>query len=1426
MIKLYRFHYLLFCCLCAAFSSTAVGQGVCSSSAAASVYKQDFGTSSKSNSKTTVPAGFTTNYSYINGTLDDGEYVVTPQVSNISSNSTLSDWGLGGDHTTGDVNGNMYIVNAGKPSSGPVDLFFSKQVDNLCPGSVFSFSAWLANMNTIQTKSSICVSNYTYAKVTFNIKNTSGTILATYTTDTLPLTKYRSTGSLNWNQYAFQFTLPAGTTSLVLEMRDALGGQASYCGNDFAVDDIEFTACTPSTVVSLSTASAICSGTATTFNSTLTNNPFVTPYYQWQKSTDGGTTWSNTGSASSTASDFPISSASTSDNGMYRVVVGPDASSVSSASSSCVSFSNSVTLTVNPTPTATISNNSPVCSSSTLTLTSTPSGGTSPYTYTWSGPNSFAATTQNASITNVTMAASGTYTYTITDSKGCSQTITANVTVNQTPVVNPITSSSGADGGCTGTSFTLSNTTTGGTWASSNTAVATVSSGGLVTMTGGGTALISYTVVNAGCSTSVTKSVSGTSVKLKQDVIECNNGVTHFSATDANYAVTYSTAGTGTAYSWVVTGGPFTYQGSSSASSQYPDFNLQSGYSYQVIANYTTNGITCSDTQMVYKNVLAADTISNSHDTTVCYNTSPVSLSGRASPVTNSFTWSTSGSGTFSSPNTLSTTYTLSAADKAAGSIKIYLTGTSSLQATGNCNGNVGKDSMILRIYPNNTGTNSTKSICSNQLVNYTPTSTIAGSSFSWSSALASGSITGNSPTGSGNITDSLINNSNSAAGSVLYTITPFAFTPESRTCPGTPFTLTVTVNPTPSVAISNNTPAVCTGSAINLQLSSSQTGVLYTWASSVVSGTATGNSSNATPTASNTITDVLTNTFNANTTVRYRVSVASSNGCSRTDSTDITIYSLATAANAGPDQLLCSGTNTVMAANVAGSGTGAWTAVAGNPSAVNFGTPSSPFSTVTGLQAGTYSLVWSITNGSCPVSRDTVQLINYAPTVGGTITGSTTVCASSNSGTLSLTGYTGNILRWEASTDGGTTWPTSISNTTNTYTYSNLAVTTSFRAVVQNGSCSIVYASPATITVTATTGAGILASDLTVCATSNSGTISITGYTGNILNWQFSTDAGGSWTNLAYTGNSYTFSNITATTMARVVIQSGNCAAVNSNAVTLTVNPATVPGTISANATVCAAANSGSLTLTGNTGTVSQWESSVDGGTTWSVIANTTSTQSYSNLTTTTYYRALVKSGSCNAQYTNTVIITVLQAVTPANAGPDQTLCAVTSATLAGNTPASGSGTWTFVSGPTTPVFTNANNPTTTVSAMTTGTYILRWTIANGSCATSSDDVQVVISPQTVTGTLAAPLTVCATANSGTLSLSGYTGSVSKWQTSIDNGNTWTDVVNTTNTISFSNLSVTTAYRAMVASGVCPAQGSNTVIVTVLQPVTPANAG
>lgn len=83
----------------------------------------------------------------------------------------------------------------------------------------------------------------------------------------------------------------------------------------------------------------------------------------------------------------------------------------------CNGGGSSLSVTVNPLPsTPTASNNGPIIEGNTLNLMASAIAGVS---YNWTGPNGFASTNQNPSISNATSAVSGVYLVTVTDSNGC-----------------------------------------------------------------------------------------------------------------------------------------------------------------------------------------------------------------------------------------------------------------------------------------------------------------------------------------------------------------------------------------------------------------------------------------------------------------------------------------------------------------------------------------------------------------------------------------------------------------------------------------------------------------------------------------------------------------------------------------------------------------------------------------------------------------------------------------------------------------------------------------------------------------------------------------------------------------------------------------------------------------------------------------------
>lgn len=466
-----------------------------------------------------------------------------------------------------------------------------------------------------------------------------------------------------------------------------------------------------------------------------------------------------------------------------------------------------------------------------------------------------------------------------------------------------------------------------------------------------------------------------------------------------------------------------------------------------------------------------------------------------------------------------------------------------------------------------------------------------------------------------------------------------------------------------------------------------------------------------------------------------------------------------------------------------------------------------------------------SVTNGTCPSAISSSATITVNPiTAGGSVAGTTTVCAGSNSGSLTLGGNTGNIIRWQSSDDGGASW-SNITNTTALYNFTNLAQTMNYRAVVQSGNCLIENSASATITVTPPSDGGSISSAATVCSETNNGTLVLSGYTGSVQRWEKSSDGGTTWDPIVNTSDNYSYSNLSTTTIYRAVVKSGGCASVNSAGVQITVSAPSVGGTVSGIDTVCNGSNSGTLTLAGYTGSVVRWQSSDDGGLSWSNITNTTgsSTCNYANITATTDYRAVVQNGTCQAINSPAATIVVLPVSDGGSLAPaSYSACSgINSGTIllsgySGNivrweSSLDGGITWSQI----------ANTSSTQIFNNLLATTLYRAIVQQGQCAAASSTASTIsVSPATGGGSVAGSDTVCTGTNTGVLTLSGNTGSVQNWEYSKNGGVTWSNISNTTSSQTFTNLTATTLYRVVIQSGSCAAANSSAGTITV-SPIT-----
>lgn len=209
------------------------------------------------------------------------------------------------------------------------------------------------------------------------------------------------------------------------------------------------------------------------------------------------------------------------------------------------------------------------------------------------------------------------------------------------------------------------------------------------------------------------------------------------------------------------------------------------------------------------------------------------------------------------------------------------------------------------------------------------------------------------------------------------------------------------------------------------------------------------------------------------------------------------------------------------------------------------------------------------------------------------------------------------------------------------------------------------------------------------------------------------------------------------------------------------------------------------------------------------------------------TYLITPYSANNCPGSATS-LTITVQPKPEQANAGLDEEICNTNTHPLKANTPSFGTGKWTLVSGQSGISFTDASNPGTTVSGLQANQhYTFRWTISPTSgCPPSTDEVTIKLNPVSVGGSIAGTATVCAESNGGTLQLTGQTGKIMRWESSIDGGNTWQATANTTAAFTYANLEQTTQFRTVVQSGNCNTAFSSVSTITVNPLPLQANAG
>jgi len=946
------------------------------------------------------------------------------------------------------------------------------------------------------------------------------------------------------------------------------------------------------------------------------------------------------------------------------------------------------TVTFNVLPSPTISGTLSACVGATSQLTGS---GTAATTNPWSSASTAVATVSSTGL--VTAVASGNSTITYTNSSGCQATAT--FTVNALPVI------SGTLSACVGVTSALNATGTPATtnpWISSNVSVATITSAGLVTAISSGNSTITFTT-NNGCTSTATFTVNPTPAVT-------NSIVTTTACGTATASLTPTSSVAGTTFNWTTTSSGGTLTGfSASGTGTINETISNSGTTSGTVTYIITpvaNG--CSGTPVNYSVVInPGPTVTNVITTTTGCGTATASLVPTSNVAGATFAWTSTSSGGTLSGNTASGT----------GSINEVITNTGNTSGTvvysivpsaNNCSGAAVTYSVVINPLPQVTNSITNTTGCQTALASLSPTSNVAGATFSWTATNTSGTITGFA-NGTGTINQTLTNTGTST-GVVVYAITA-----SSAGCSGTSVNYSVTIYKNPTISISGNA-SYCSGGNSILTASGAST---YSWTPSANLSSSTGNSVTASPTI----------------TTIYTINGTDNNNCVGSNTFTLTVNANPTAINFSVTPSACNSPTGSVTIN---STTGGSPAYQYNFNNTGFNSTTS----YTGLAAGSYSLIVKDQN-NCTFST----FANIVTATGPSAVATTLVKDSCgrNTGTITINTVTGGTPGYQFSVDNSAISSTSI--------YSNLTAGPHSIVVTDNAGCT--YATSVTIqSLVGPSGFTTLVTNET-CTNSN-GVITVNNVNGGTSAYTYSSNGSAFGTNASFT-------NLQAGTYTIIVKDANTCTFTNQVVVTNSPAPTAVASTIQNS--VCNQSN-GSITLGTVTGGTSPYTFNINNGafSTTNVFSNlaantyTIVVKDANNCTFTS--QVVVANTNLTVQLTNSITTTTGCETAIASLNPTANQPNATFAWTASNTGGTITGFTASGTGNINEVLTNNSN--------SQGTVVYVITPSASGCTGTPSNYSVVVNPKpTVTNNITTT-TACGTANAQLNPTSSVAGTSFSW--------------------------------------------------------------
>ncbi|WP_157986756.1 hypothetical protein, partial [Chitinophaga alhagiae] len=630
------------------------------------------------------------------------------------------------------------------------------------------------------------------------------------------------------------------------------------------------------------------------------------------------------------------------------------------------------------------------------------------------------------------------------------------------------------------------------------------------------------------------------------------------------------------------------------------------------------------------------------------------------------------------------------------------------------------------------------------------------------------------------------------------------------------PFTVIIE-EPSSAPTIAVPSVNICVGNSATLTVTGTLgTGAEWVWYTGSCNGTEVdrGASISVTPTV----------------TTTYYVKAVSSGPCGNTVCATVTVnvYEDPSTADAGADQEHCDDDQFSLAAANPTVGTGLWSGTL--PAGASISSWSDRNASVT-LPAGqTVTLTWTVTNGPCTASTDQVTLTNLVALSNNTISASQSICPNTTpaqlTGTTPAGGNSTYTYQWQSSASNDPATFTNIGGATGAnYAPGTLTTTTYYRRIVTSGECSSTSNIIAvTVSVTPVFTVQNVAA---ICNTETAFDLSYAITAGTPDEYDIRATGANpmpGFTNI--TGQTLAASPLSVNLPAGTPAGTYNFTLTLRDAVgcestqpfTVTIEePSTAPTIAVPSIDICVG-NSASLTVSGTLGTGAEWVwytgscngTEVDRGASISVTPTVT----------TTYYVKAVSSGPCGNTVCATVTVNVYEDPSTADAGADQEHCDDDQFSLAAANPTVGTGLWsgTLPAGASISSWSDRNASVTLPAGQT---VTLTWTVTNGPCTASTDQVTLTNLVALSNNTISASQSICPNTTpaqlTGTTPAGGSGTYTYQWQSSASNDPaTFTNIGGATGaSYAPGALTTTTYYRRIVTSGECSST-SNIIAVTV----------